>query len=85
MFDARTGQHLGPATLADQASPEQIAELLRTRQQRRKQLSADLKAGGRSRRIRYAATTTASLRRRPMLRWVKRMKSVCGPLLYPTW
>jgi len=61
VFDARTQQHLGPATLADQASPEQIAELLRTRQQRRKQLAADLKAAERSRRIRYAATTTASL------------------------
>jgi putative transposase len=60
VFDARTEQHLGPATLADQASPEQIAELLRTRQHRRKQLAADLKAAEKSRRIRYAATTTAS-------------------------
>jgi putative transposase len=60
VFDARTQQHLGPATLADQASPEQIAELLRTRQQRRKQLAADLKAAEKSRRIRYAATTTAT-------------------------
>ena len=60
VFDARTQQHLGAATLADQATPEQIAELLRAREQRRKQLAADLRAGEKSRRIRYAATTTAA-------------------------
>ncbi len=60
VFDARTHEHLGAATLADQASSEQIAELRRAREKRRRQLKADLSAGEKSRRIRYAAATTAA-------------------------
>lgn len=59
VFDARTHEHLGAATLADRASSEQIAELRRAREKRRRQLKADLSAGEKSRRIRYAAATTA--------------------------
>lgn len=59
VFDARTQEHLGAATLADQASPEQIAELRRTREKRRQQLAADLRAAEKNRRTRYAAATTA--------------------------
>ena len=58
VFDARTQEHLGAATLADQASPEQIAELRRTRENRRRQLAADLSAAEKNRRTRYAAATT---------------------------
>ena len=60
VFDARTHEHRGAATLADQASSEQIAELRRARAKRRRQLKADLSAGEKSRRIRYAAATTAA-------------------------
>ena len=60
VFDGRTHEHLGAATLADQASSEQIAELRRAREKRRRQLKADLSAGEKSRRIRYAAATTAA-------------------------
>lgn len=59
VFDATTAQHLGAATLADQATPEQIGELYRSRETRRQQLRADLKAAERARRVRYAASTTA--------------------------
>lgn len=59
VFDARTGAHLGAAFLADQASPEQIAQVHRARAARRRQLQADLRAAEKARRIRYAAATTA--------------------------
>lgn len=58
VFDARTGKHLGPATLADQASSEQIGELRRAREARKRRLQADLRAAEKARRIRYAAATT---------------------------
>lgn len=58
VFDARTGEHLGAATLADQASSEQIGELRQARAARRRQLQADLRAAEKTRRIRYAAATT---------------------------
>jgi putative transposase len=58
VFDADTGAHLGAATLADQASSEQIGELRRSREKRRRQLQADLRAAEKARRIRYAAATT---------------------------
>jgi putative transposase len=59
VFDARTGEHLGAAFLADQASPEQIAQVHRARADRRRRLQADLRAAEKARRIRYAAATTA--------------------------
>ena len=58
VFDARTGDHLGPAHLADQATPEQIAEVHRARDARRRKLRADLLAAEKNRRQRYAASTT---------------------------
>jgi putative transposase len=60
VFDASTGEHLGAATLADMASSEQIGELRRSREVRRRQLQADLRAAEKARRIRYAAATTAA-------------------------
>jgi putative transposase len=59
VFDARSGEHLGAAFLADQASPEQIAQVHRSRELRRRRLQADLRAAEKARRIRYAAATTA--------------------------
>jgi len=59
VFDARTGEHLGAAFLADQASPEQIAQVHRSRELHRRCLQADLRAAEKARRIRYAAVTTA--------------------------
>ncbi|WP_410595648.1 Mu transposase C-terminal domain-containing protein [Amycolatopsis sp. lyj-23] len=64
VFDAATGAHLGSATLADQASPEQIAALRRTRAAKARQLRADLSAAEKSRRGRYAAATTPAPARR---------------------
>jgi putative transposase len=60
VFDTATGEHLGTATLADQASPAQVAALRRTRARKARQLRADLSAAERSRRGRYAAATTAA-------------------------
>ena len=64
VFDARTGTHLGPAVLADQAGPEQIADVLRTRATRTRQLRADLRAAEHTRRERYAAATDPQPARR---------------------
>ena len=58
VFDADTAEHLGSATLADQAGPEQIAELCKARENRAKALRADLHAAEKARRARYAAATT---------------------------
>jgi putative transposase len=58
VFDADTAEHLGSATLADQATPEQVAELLKARETRAKALKADLRAAEKARRARYAAATT---------------------------
>lgn len=60
VFDAGTGAHLGSATLADQASEEQVAALRRTRARKARRLRTDLAAAERSRRSRYAAATTAA-------------------------
>lgn len=60
VFDAATGAHLGAATLADQASAEQIKALRSARARKARQLRADLVAAERSRRARYAAATTAA-------------------------
>jgi putative transposase len=59
VFDARTGEHLGAAFLADRASAEQIAQVHRSRAARRQRLQADLRAAEKTRRIRYAAATAA--------------------------
>src|SRR5258708_16561268 len=59
VFDTRTGEHLGAAFLADRASPEQIAQVHRSRELRRRRVQADLRAAEEARRIRYAAVTTA--------------------------
>jgi putative transposase len=58
VFDATTGEHLGSATLADQATPEQIEQLRQARAERRRRLQADLKAAEKTRRQRYAAATS---------------------------
>jgi putative transposase len=60
VFDAATAQHLGAAVLADRASSEQIAELRRARNERKRRVQADLRAAERARRVRYAAATTAA-------------------------
>lgn len=59
VFDAGTGEHLGAARLADQASAEQIAEVQRAREARQRRLRTDLRAAEKVRRQRYAAATTA--------------------------
>jgi putative transposase len=58
VFDAGTGVHLGPAVLSDQADPELIAAVRRTRRTKAARLAADLRAVERTRRERYAASTT---------------------------
>lgn len=55
---AASATHLGAATLADQATPEQIAALRRARARKAQRLRADLRAAERARRDRYAAATT---------------------------
>jgi putative transposase len=60
VFDAATGAHLGAATLADQASAEQIKAVRAARARKARQLRADLAAAERCRRARYAAATTAA-------------------------
>lgn len=59
VFDARTGKHLGAAGLADQAPPEQIQAVRRSRRTRRDRLAAELRAVEKTRRERYAASTVA--------------------------
>jgi putative transposase len=59
VFDARTGEHLGRAELADRASPETVKAVRRARRTRRDQLAAELRAVEKTRRQRYAASTVA--------------------------
>lgn len=56
--DAR-GRHLGPAHLADAATPEQLQALREARAERARRLRADTKAAERLRRQRFAPTTSA--------------------------
>ncbi|MFJ5534109.1 Mu transposase C-terminal domain-containing protein [Streptomyces sp. NPDC093261] len=56
--DAR-GRHLGPAHLADAATPEQLQALREARAERARRLRSDAKAAERLRRQRFAPTTTA--------------------------
>ncbi|WP_342215364.1 transposase [Nocardia cyriacigeorgica] len=58
VFDAKSGVRLGTAVLADQAPPETVAAVRRTRNRKARQLRADLAAAEKARRARYAATTT---------------------------
>lgn len=60
VFDAATGEYLGPAHPDDQATPEQIKQLIQARAGKARRLRQDLTAAERQRRLRYAATTTAS-------------------------
>ena len=60
VFDAATGNHLGAATLADQASAEQVKAVRTARARKARQLRAGLVAAERLRRGRYAAATTAA-------------------------
>ncbi|WSW02319.1 hypothetical protein OG509_39815 (plasmid) [Streptomyces sp. NBC_01006] len=54
VFDAATGRYLGPATVADEASPEQITQVRTARAARGRRLRKDLAA---AQRERYAAAT----------------------------
>ncbi|WP_411107701.1 transposase [Streptomyces sp. cmx-4-9] len=54
VFDATTGRYLGPATVADEASPEQITAVRSARAARSRRLRKDLSA---AQRERYAAVT----------------------------
>ncbi|MFF5483461.1 Mu transposase C-terminal domain-containing protein [Streptomyces sp. NPDC012935] len=56
--DAR-GRHLGPAHLADAATPEQLQALREARAERARRLRADAKAAERVRRQSFAPTTSA--------------------------
>ncbi|MFD7121471.1 Mu transposase C-terminal domain-containing protein [Streptomyces sp. NPDC059922] len=56
--DAR-GRHLGPAHLADAATPEQLQALREARAERARRLRADAKAAERLRRQRFAPATSA--------------------------
>ncbi|MDX3855937.1 transposase family protein, partial [Streptomyces sp. AK02-01A] len=53
------GRHLGPAHLADAATPEQLQALREARTERARRLRADAKAAERLRRQRFAPTTSA--------------------------
>ena len=55
VFCADTGAHLGAAYPSDQATPEQIKELIKARNHEAKQLRSALKRADRARRVRYAA------------------------------
>ncbi|MGO4462615.1 Mu transposase C-terminal domain-containing protein [Streptomyces sp. M-16] len=59
VFDAVTDAYLGPAYLADAATPEQRAALRRTRDAEKRRLTRALTAASRRRRERYAAVTRA--------------------------
>lgn len=59
VFDAVTDAYLGPAHLADAATPEQRAALRRTRDAEKRRLTRALTAASRRRRERYAAVTRA--------------------------
>lgn len=54
VFDATTGRYLGPATVADEASPEQITAVRTARAARSRRLRKDLTS---AQRERYAAVT----------------------------
>nr|WP_205717626.1 Mu transposase C-terminal domain-containing protein [Actinomadura soli] len=57
VFDASTGEHLGRAFLCDQASAEQVRQILRARREAAAELERTLKAAARLRRERFAALT----------------------------
>ncbi|MFI1018189.1 Mu transposase C-terminal domain-containing protein [Streptomyces sp. NPDC020965] len=57
LYDPRTGHHLGPAFMANQATPQQIRDLKRAQRREADRLRARLKKAEKNRRIRYAAAT----------------------------
>jgi putative transposase len=59
VFHARSGAHLGRAVLCDQAPPNLIKAVRRSRNRRSAQLARDLRAAEKLRRQRYAAQTEA--------------------------
>lgn len=60
VFDARTGAYLGRAELSDQASPAVKTGVQRARRARRDRLATELRAVEKTRRQRYAASTSPS-------------------------
>ncbi|MEV0781009.1 Mu transposase C-terminal domain-containing protein [Streptomyces sp. NPDC050428] len=57
LYDPRTHRHLGPAFMANQATPEQTRALTRARRCEADRLRAQLKKAEKNRRVRYAAAT----------------------------
>ncbi|MFE5844284.1 Mu transposase C-terminal domain-containing protein [Streptomyces niveus] len=57
LYDPRTHRHLGPAFMANQATPEQTRALTRARRREADRLRAQLKKAEMNRRVRYAAAT----------------------------
>ncbi|GAA2914866.1 hypothetical protein GCM10020221_08190 [Streptomyces thioluteus] len=64
VFDTTTGHHLGPAFLAEAATPEQIRAVRAARTAAARRLKADLKAAEKLRRQRFEAVTTATAPKR---------------------
>jgi len=57
LYDPETGRHLGPATMAQQATPAQIRDLKRAQQREADRLRAALRKAEKNRRTRFAAAT----------------------------
>ncbi|MGX8910215.1 Mu transposase C-terminal domain-containing protein [Streptomyces netropsis] len=57
LYDPANGHHIGPAFMAQQATPAQIRDLKRAQQREADRLRAQLKKAEKNRRIRYAAAT----------------------------
>uniref|UniRef100_A0AAU1UMF7 Mu transposase C-terminal domain-containing protein n=2 Tax=Streptomyces sp. NBC_00119 TaxID=2975659 RepID=A0AAU1UMF7_9ACTN len=57
LYDPQSGHHLGPAYMANQATPEQIRALKRAQRREADRLRAELKRADKARRTLYAAVT----------------------------
>ncbi|MEU9777814.1 Mu transposase C-terminal domain-containing protein [Streptomyces sp. NPDC047968] len=57
LYDPTSGHHLGPAFMANQATPQQIRDLKRAQRREADRLRAKLKKAEKNRNIRYAAAT----------------------------
>nr|WP_258081619.1 Mu transposase C-terminal domain-containing protein [Nocardia nova] len=64
VIDAKTGAHLGKATLSDGADADTRRAVRRARDRKAARLRSELAAAERSRRVRYAASTTPEPARR---------------------
>jgi putative transposase len=64
LFDPATGRHLATAHLADEATPEQVTAIRRTRAARTRRIKKDLDDSQRQRHERYAAATQPEAPRR---------------------